>query len=58
MPASLAVAAITTLGYAGILLGPALIGAVAQFASLAVAMALLALLMALVAVTGPAILRK
>lgn len=58
MPASLAVAAITTLGYAGILLGPALIGFVAQIASLAVAMVALAFLMVMVAVTGPVIVKK
>ncbi|MCC5963871.1 MAG: MFS transporter [Rhodobacteraceae bacterium] len=37
MPAGLAIAAVTTAGYGGILLGPALIGFVAQASSLAVA---------------------
>ncbi|SFB23121.1 Fucose permease [Collimonas sp. OK607] len=39
MPASLAIAAITTIGYAGILAGPALIGFVAHATSLSVAFA-------------------
>jgi predicted MFS family arabinose efflux permease len=37
MPASLAIAAITTIGYAGILAGPALIGFVAHASSLSIA---------------------
>jgi predicted MFS family arabinose efflux permease len=41
MPASLAIAAITTIGYAGILSGPALIGFVAHLSSLNVAFAAL-----------------
>ncbi|WP_375267328.1 MFS transporter [Planktotalea sp.] len=45
MPPSLAVAAVTTVGYAGILLGPALIGGVAALSSLAGAFWLLAALM-------------
>lgn len=45
MPGSHAVAAITTIGYAGVLLGPAMIGFVAQGTSLAVALLLVALLM-------------
>jgi hypothetical protein len=49
MPANLAVAAVTTLGYAGILAGPALIGAVAQATSLPLALALLAAMMLAVA---------
>lgn len=39
MPASLAIAAITTIGYAGILAGPALIGFVAHASSLNTAFA-------------------
>lgn len=58
MPASLAVAAITTMGYAGILLGPAVIGFVAQFASLAAAMAILAVMMLAVAIVGNSVARK
>lgn len=49
MPAPLAVAAVTTVGYAGILAGPALIGFVAAASSLAVAFALVALSLLVVA---------
>ncbi len=48
MPPALAIAAVTTTGYAGILLGPALIGFVAEATSLATAFWMLAALMALV----------
>lgn len=58
MPASLAIAAITTLGYAGILLGPAVIGFVAQHWTLATAFIILAAAMAFVAVVGPMAARK
>lgn len=58
MPTSLAIAAMTTLGYAGILLGPALIGLVASAASLAVALVMLALLVFGVAILGPSAVRK
>lgn len=50
MPAGLAVAAVTTTGYAGILVGPAGIGFVAKLASLPAAFWLLAALLALVPV--------
>lgn len=53
MPPSLAVAAITTIGYAGILIGPAAIGFVAQHWSLATAFVLLACALVFVAATGP-----
>ena len=49
MPASLAISAITTIGYAGILAGPALIGFVAHGASLGLAFCALACGMLLVA---------
>jgi MFS family permease len=52
MPEYLAVPAITTLGYAGILAGPAAIGFVAHTASLSVAFTILALLELGVAVSG------
>jgi predicted MFS family arabinose efflux permease len=52
MPEHLAIPAITTLGYAGILAGPAAIGFVAQAASLTVAFAILAVLQLGVAVGG------
>ena len=45
MPAALAVASITTLGYAGILVGPAIIGFLASLISLRAAFAVLALIM-------------
>lgn len=47
MPAGLAVAAVTTAGYAGVLLGPAAIGFVAHLSSLPAAFWLLAALVAL-----------
>ncbi|MCZ7934787.1 MFS transporter [Agrobacterium leguminum] len=53
MPASLAVAAVFTFGYAGILLGPAMIGFVGQIRSLGFAFLLLSAAMCLVAVVGP-----
>jgi MFS family permease len=48
MPAGLAVAALTTTGYAGILAGPAVIGFVSQAVGLRTAFGLLAILVALV----------
>ena len=45
MPPALAVAAMTTLGYAGILVGPAVIGFVASLTSLRAAFAMLAVIM-------------
>ena len=52
MPESIAVPAITTLGYAGILAGPALIGFIAHGSSLSFAFALMAVLLVAVAVGG------
>lgn len=43
MPVGLAISAVATMGYAGILVGPALIGFVAQLSSLSVSFALVAL---------------
>lgn len=57
MPPSLAVAAVTTLGYAGILVGPALIGFIAQGSSIGFAFALIALSMLFVALSGRAVRR-
>lgn len=57
MPASLAIAAVTTIGYAGILLGPAAIGGIAQVASLGAALLLLAVALGFVAAAGPKTLR-
>jgi hypothetical protein len=52
MPESVAVPAITTLGYAGVLAGPTTIGFVAQVTSLPVAFGLVALLLLAVAACG------
>lgn len=52
MPESIAVPAITTLGYAGILAGPAVIGFIAHGSSLSFAFALMALLLVAVAIGG------
>jgi predicted MFS family arabinose efflux permease len=49
VPAGIALATVTTIGYAGLLLGPALVGFVAQSTSLPVAFALLGAMFALVA---------
>ena len=48
MPMSLALAAVTTLGYAGQLTGPALIGFVAKASSLSFAFAMLAAFLVIV----------
>ena len=48
MPESLAIPAITTLGYAGVLAGPALIGFVAQASSLVFAFSAVAVTLVLV----------
>lgn len=58
MPASLAIAAITTLGYAGILVGPAAIGFIAQQWSLSVAFVLVAAGMIFVAASWPLATRR
>ncbi|MHC8352065.1 MFS transporter [Pseudomonas sp. RT4P38] len=52
MPESVAVPAITTLGYAGILAGPALIGFIAHGSSLSFAFGLMAVLLVAVAIGG------
>ncbi|WP_028102137.1 MFS transporter [Pseudoduganella violaceinigra] len=52
MPASLAIAAITTIGYAGILAGPALIGVMAHLSSLELAFAALGAGLLLVAASS------
>lgn len=54
MPAGLAIAAITTVGYAGILVGPAAIGFVAQAAGLPAAFWLLAALVGAVVLSARA----
>jgi fucose permease len=50
MPTNLAIAAITTMGYAGVLAGPALIGLIAHLANLAIGLAAVAGLLVVVAV--------
>jgi MFS family permease len=52
MPESLAVPAMTTMGYAGLLAGPAIIGPAAHATSLPITFIALALMMAVVAVAG------
>jgi predicted MFS family arabinose efflux permease len=52
MPASLAIAAVTTLGYAGILAGPAMIGFVAHASSLSLAFGGLGVFMLLIAASA------
>jgi predicted MFS family arabinose efflux permease len=52
MPVPLAVAAITTVGYAGVLLGPAAIGYVAKLSSLPAAFWMLAALLCVVTLTA------
>ncbi|MET3925814.1 MFS transporter [Devosia sp. 2618] len=58
MPASLAIASITTLGYAGILAGPAAIGFVAQHWNLSTAFVLVAAGLIFVAVSWPFTARR
>jgi predicted MFS family arabinose efflux permease len=55
MPQSVAVPAITTLGYAGILVGPAGIGFIAQHSNLSIAFLFVAVLMVAVAVSSRAL---
>lgn len=58
MPPSLAIAAITTMGYAGILVGPAAIGFVGQYWSLSAGFLLIAAGLAFIAVTAPIAVRR
>lgn len=58
MPSSLAIAAVTTIGYAGILIGPAAIGGIAQIANLGSAFLLISAALVFVAFAGPATLRR
>lgn len=58
MPASLAIAAVTTLGYAGILIGPAAIGFIAHQWSLGAAFVLVAAGLLFVALSWPLTLRR
>jgi MFS family permease len=58
MPVALAVTAITTVGYAGILIGPAAIGFLAKIIGLPTAFALLAVLVALVTLGSRRVTRQ
>jgi predicted MFS family arabinose efflux permease len=57
MPANLAIASVTTVGYAGILAGPALIGFIAQLSSLTFSLACVATLLLIVTASAKAITR-
>lgn len=57
MPANLAIASVTTVGYAGILAGPALIGFIAELSSLTFALACVATLLLIVTASAKAITR-
>jgi len=52
MPVGLAIPAVTTMGYAGVLLGPALIGFIAQGLSLAIALACAGVALGIAAMAG------
>ena len=58
MPASLAIASVTTTGYAGVLVGPAMIGFAADITSLSIAFWLLALLITFVPLTAYLVAKK
>lgn len=58
MPPALAIAAVTTVGYAGILVGPAAIGFVAKAVGLQSAFWMLAALMAVITLTARTVTRK
>ncbi|PWC21345.1 MFS transporter [Brenneria roseae subsp. roseae] len=58
MPANLAIASITTVGYAGILVGPTLLGFIAQLSSLSLAFGFVALLLLIVCASARAITRN
>ncbi|QTF09426.1 MFS transporter [Brenneria izadpanahii] len=57
MPANLAIASITTVGYAGILIGPTLLGFIAQISNLAMAFGCVALLLLIVSISARAVFR-
>lgn len=57
MPAALALSSVTTLGYAGILIGPAAIGALANAFDLRFAILLVAATLVVVAICGPLAIR-
>jgi hypothetical protein len=53
MPVHQAITAATTIGFAGVLAGPALIGVIAHYASLTLAFALLSALLIVMALGSP-----
>lgn len=53
MPVHLAITAATTIGFAGVLAGPAMMGAIAHYSSLSIAFAAVAIALLMVAVCGP-----
>jgi hypothetical protein len=57
MPAGLAVASVTTVGYAGILLGPTIIGFAAQQTSLPASFWIVVVLLAIIPLTARAAVR-
>lgn len=57
MPVNLAISAMTTIGYAGILAGPALVGFISQLSSLSVAFSAIAALLLVVAASARLITR-
>ena len=57
MPEHLAIPAMTTIAYTGILTGPAIIGFIAQLTSLSSSFLLIAVLLLVVAVSGPRLSR-
>ncbi len=57
MPPNLAIASITTVGYAGILIGPTILGFIAQFSNLATAFGFVALLLLGVSASARAVIR-
>lgn len=57
MPTNLAIASVTTVGYAGILAGPAAIGLIAQISSLTFALACVAALLLIVTASAKAVTR-
>ncbi|QDQ86039.1 MFS transporter [Paraburkholderia megapolitana] len=57
MPTSTAVAAMTTIGYCGVFVGPVLIGALAHYTSLASALLGLVVLLTIIAASARAVLR-
>jgi len=57
MPVNLAISAMTTLGYAGILSGPALIGFISQWLTLSGAFLLIALMLLAVAASARRVTR-